>query len=94
MASTAEYCDTWFTAGSQQFYTQVLAPESCKQLLSYGVGWCVLVGEISTSSSRALNNAQIIASFAGITHPEVKWEVTYRTLECRARLANALRSLT
>jgi choline transport protein len=45
MASLAEYCSLWPTAGGQKFYTQVVAPEKYRRFLSYLVGWCVLVGE-------------------------------------------------
>jgi len=75
MSSLAEYCSIWPTAGGQQFYTQIVAPEGARRFLSYLVGWCVLVGEISTSSSCALNSAQIVAALVKIIHPEVAWKV-------------------
>ncbi|KAH0843545.1 hypothetical protein AYO21_10590 [Fonsecaea monophora] len=74
MASLAEYCSIWPTAGGQQFYTQVVAPESSRRFLSYLVGWCVLVGEISTASSCALNSAEIVAALVEIIHPNVDWK--------------------
>ncbi|OCT53263.1 putative amino-acid permease [Cladophialophora carrionii] len=74
MASLAEYCSIWPTAGGQQFYTQVVAPDKSRRFLSYLVGWCVLVGEISTSSSCALNSAEIVAALVEIIHPEVEWK--------------------
>ncbi|KIW96236.1 uncharacterized protein Z519_03304 [Cladophialophora bantiana CBS 173.52] len=74
MASLAEYCSIWPTAGGQQFYTQVVAPEKSRRFLSYLVGWCVLVGEISTSSSCALNSAEIVAALVEIIHPDVEWK--------------------
>ncbi|KAI1608000.1 amino acid/polyamine transporter I [Exophiala viscosa] len=74
MSSLAEYCSIWPTAGGQQFYTQVVAPEGSRRFLSYLVGWCVLVGEISTSSSCALNSAEIVAALVEIIHPEIDWK--------------------
>lgn len=75
MMSIAEYAALWPQAGGQQFFTQMVAPRKMKRFLSYVVGWCVLIGEISTSSSGALNSAQIVAAFVGITHPETTWRV-------------------
>lgn len=92
MASLAEYCSIWPTAGGQQFYTQVslilvaldvrrpevvqiVAPEKSRRFLSYLVGWCVLVGEISTSSSCALNSAEIVGALVEITQPQIHWKV-------------------
>jgi hypothetical protein len=74
MLSLAELCSIWPTAGGQQYYTQALATAKYRPFLSYVVGWAVLVGEISTGSSCALNSAQIIASFVEITHPEYDWK--------------------
>jgi choline transport protein len=54
----------------------MVAPEKFRRFLSYFVGWCVLVGEISTSSSCALNSAEIVAALVEIIHPEVEWKVT------------------
>jgi hypothetical protein len=73
MASLAEYTSIWPTAGGQQYYTQAVARGRWRPFLSYVVGWAVLVGEISTSSSCAVNSAAIVASFVEITHPEVSW---------------------
>ena len=56
---------------------QVVAPESTRRFLSYLVGWCVLVGEISTASSCALNSAEIVAALVEIIHPEVQWKVGF-----------------
>lgn len=75
MASLAEYCGIWPAAGGQQFYTQMLAPPRSRRFLSYLVGWCVLVGEVSTSSSCALNSAEILAAFIEVTHPDLAWKV-------------------
>lgn len=47
------------------------------------VGWCVLVGEISTSSSCALNSAEIVSALVEIIHPEVDWKVMSRKFSCR-----------
>lgn len=80
MASLAEYCSLWPTAGGQQFYTQVVAPEKYRRFLSYLVGWCVLVGEISTSTSCALNSADIVAAIVQITRPEIVWQVNRYSL--------------
>ena len=74
MTSLAEYCSIWPTAGGQQYYTQALASEKTRPLLSYLVGWAVIVGEISTGSSCALNSAQIVQSFVEVTHPEYNWQ--------------------
>ena len=54
---------------------QIVAPEKSRRFLSYLVGWCVLVGEISTASSCALNSAEIVAALVEIIHPEVDWKV-------------------
>ncbi|KAK4500262.1 hypothetical protein PRZ48_008451 [Zasmidium cellare] len=74
MMSLAEYAGLWPQAGGQQFFTQRLAPEKMRRFLSYVVGWAVLIGEISTSSSCAVNSAQILAAFIEVTHPEVVWK--------------------
>lgn len=54
---------------------KVVAPERYRRFLSYLVGWCVLVGEISASSNCALNSAQIVAELIKITYPDVQWSV-------------------
>ncbi|KEF59056.1 uncharacterized protein A1O9_03899 [Exophiala aquamarina CBS 119918] len=72
--SLAEYCSIWPTAGGQQYYTQAVAVGKLRPILSYLVGWAVIVGEISTGSSCAVNSAAIIASFVEVTHPEVEWK--------------------
>lgn len=76
MASLAEYCGIWPTAGGQQYYTQVVSTGSTRPVLSYLVGWAIIVGELSTGSSCALNSAQIIASFVQIAHPDTEWKVS------------------
>ncbi|KAF1985297.1 amino acid transporter [Aulographum hederae CBS 113979] len=73
MCSLAEYCTIWPTAGGQQYYTQAVATPKYRPFLSYLVGWAVLVGEISTGSSCALNSANIIQSFVEVTHPDYVW---------------------
>ncbi|EXJ58425.1 hypothetical protein A1O7_05850 [Cladophialophora yegresii CBS 114405] len=73
MMSLAEYCTIWPTAGGQQYYVQAVATGKLRPILSYLVGWAVIVGEISTGSSCALNSAAIIASFVEVTHPEFVW---------------------
>lgn len=73
MASLAELCSIWPTAGGQQFYTQALATGSIRPFLSYTVGWAVLFGEIAVSASCSLNSASIIQSFVEITHPDYVW---------------------
>ena len=78
MASLAEYCGIWPTAGGQQYYTQVVATGSTRPVLSYLVGWAIMIGELSTGSSCALNSAQIIASFVQIAHPGTEWKVSLR----------------
>ncbi|CZR67909.1 related to choline permease [Phialocephala subalpina] len=74
MASMAEYTSIWPTAGGQQFYTQLVAPRSMRRFLSYVVGWCILVGQISASTSCALNSAEIVGAFVGVTHPDIVWK--------------------
>lgn len=76
MMSLAEYCTIWPTAGGQQYYTQAVATGKYRPILSYLVGWAVLVGEISTGSSCAVNSAAIVASFVEITHPDLVWQVS------------------
>ncbi|KAK5393265.1 hypothetical protein LTR79_009579 [Exophiala xenobiotica] len=76
MMSLAEYCSIWPTAGGQQCYTQAVATGPTRPFLSYFVGWAVIVGEISTGSSCALNSADIIASFVEVTHPDFAWHVS------------------
>lgn len=73
MISLAEFCSIWPTAGGQQYYTQALATGRFRPFLSYVVGWAVLFGEISMSSSCALNSAGIIESFVNVTHPDFVW---------------------
>ena len=78
MMSLAEYCSIWPTAGGQQYYTQAVAVGKLRPILSYLVGWAVIVGEISTGSSCAVNSAAIVASFVEVTHPDVEWKVRLR----------------
>lgn len=73
MMSLAEYCSLWPTAGGQQYYIQALSSGKLRPILSYLVGWMVMVGEISTGSSCALNSAQLVASFVQITYPDLRW---------------------
>lgn len=73
MMSLAEYASIWPTAGGQQFYTQAVATTKVRPFLSFLVGWAVIVGEVSTGSSCALNSANIIQSFVEITHPDYVW---------------------
>ncbi|CAG7563220.1 unnamed protein product [Fusarium equiseti] len=74
MASLAEYCGIWPTAGGQQFYVQKLATEKYRPFLSYFVGWCLLLAETATGSSCALNTANIIGTMVSIFHPNVDWK--------------------
>ncbi|KAH8667116.1 amino acid permease-domain-containing protein [Xylariales sp. PMI_506] len=74
MASLAEYCGIWPTAGGQQYYVQVLASPRWRPLLSYLVGWGLIVAEMSVSASCALNNADIISSFVAIIYPDLEWQ--------------------
>jgi choline transport protein len=76
MMSLSEYAGIWPHAGGQQFFTQMLAPASMRRFLSYVVGWCVLIAEVSTTSSCALNSAEILAAFIEVTHPEIAWKVS------------------
>lgn len=85
MTSLAEYCSIWPTAGGQQYYTQALSTGSTRPFLSYLVGWAIMVGEISTGSSCALNSAQIIASFVQIAHPDTEWKVSRRLVQAMLR---------
>ncbi|KAF3765011.1 amino acid transporter [Cryphonectria parasitica EP155] len=73
MASLAEYCGIWPTAGGQQFYVQVLASPKWRPLLSYLVGWALMTAEMSVSSSCAIQNANIIGSFIQTVHPDFEW---------------------
>lgn len=73
MCSLAEYAGIWPTAGGQQYYTQAVSTERIRPFLSYLVGWAVLVGEVSTGSSCAINSANIVQSFVEITHPDFVW---------------------
>lgn len=75
MASLAEYCGIWPTAGGQQYYVQVLANDRWRPLLSYLVGWALMTAEMSISASCALNNADILASFVGLVYPDLEWKV-------------------
>jgi hypothetical protein len=60
----------------QRYYTQAVSPPALRPFLSYVVGFAVLVGEISTGSSCALNSANIIQSFVEVTHPNYTWHVS------------------
>lgn len=73
MCSLAEYAGIWPTAGGQQYYAQAVSTSALRPFLSYLVGWAVIVGEISTGSSCAINSANIIQSFVEITHPDYVW---------------------
>lgn len=75
MASLAEYCSIWPTAGGQQYYVQVLASPKWRPLLSYLVGWALVTAEMSVSASCALNNADIIGTFVEMVYPDVEWKV-------------------
>jgi choline transport protein len=68
--------------------SQVVAPEKFRRFLSYVVGWCVLVGEISTSSSCALNSAEIVTALVEIMHPDVDWKVTNFLWTCHGHIIN------
>ncbi|KAH7151172.1 amino acid permease-domain-containing protein [Fusarium sp. MPI-SDFR-AT-0072] len=74
MASLAEYCGIWPTAGGQQFYVQKLATKKYRPFLSYFVGWCLLLAETATGSSCALNTANIIGTMVSIFHPNIDWK--------------------
>lgn len=76
MASLAEYCGIWPTAGGQQFYVQVLASPKWRPLLSYLVGWALMTAEMSIGSSCAIQNANIIGSFIQTVHPDFVWTVS------------------
>jgi choline transport protein len=55
----------------------VVAPESCNRFLSYVVGWCVLLGELSVTAGCALNSADIVGTFIEIVHPDFVLKVCY-----------------
>ncbi|GIZ49185.1 hypothetical protein CKM354_001222000 [Cercospora kikuchii] len=74
MASHAEYAGIWPHAGGQQFYTQRVAPARYMKFLSYVVGWCILISEVSTSSSSAVNSAEIMSAFIEYQYPDVAWK--------------------
>lgn len=80
MASLAEYCGIWPTAGGQQFYVQVLASPKWRPLLSYLVGWALMTAEMSIGSSCAIQNANIIGSFIQTVHPDFVWTVRHRSI--------------
>ena len=62
----------------------MVAPEKYRRFLSYAVGYCVLVCEISVAAGCALNSANIAATFVAITHPDVDWKVSLHVLyHCR-----------
>ena len=66
---------------------QMVAPEKYRRFLSYAVGYCVLVCEISVAAGCALNSANITATFVAITHPNVDWQVRLLILYlCRGNL--------
>ncbi|KAF2835840.1 amino acid transporter [Patellaria atrata CBS 101060] len=95
MTSLAEYCGIWPTAGGQQYYTQAVATPRVRPFLSYLVGWAVLVGEISTAASCALNSANIIQAFVEVTHPDYEWKpwltwLTYSVLLVGPVLCNLM----
>lgn len=75
MASLAEYCGIWPTAGGQQFYVQVLASPRWRPLLSYLVGWALMTAEMSVGASCAIQNANIVGSFVQTVHPDFEWTV-------------------
>ena len=54
---------------------QMVASAWCRRFLSYVVGYCVLVGEVSVAAGCALNSADIVATFVEITHPSINWKV-------------------
>ncbi|KAI8658002.1 hypothetical protein NCS57_01180600 [Fusarium keratoplasticum] len=74
MASLAEYCGIWPTAGGQQFYVQRLATATYRPFLSYAVGWCLILAEVATGASCTLNSANIISTMVTIFHPNVDWQ--------------------
>ncbi|RSL37992.1 hypothetical protein CEP53_015284, partial [Fusarium sp. AF-6] len=74
MASLAEYCGLWPTAGGQQYYVQKLASAKYRPFLSYTVGWCLLLAEVATGASCALNSANIISTMVATFHPDIDWQ--------------------
>lgn len=76
MASHAEYAGIWPHAGGQQFYTQRVAPARYMRFLSYVAGWCILISEVSTSSSSAVNSAEIMSAFIEYQYPDVAWKAS------------------
>ena len=64
----------------------MVAPEKYRRFLSYVIGWCVLVGEISTSASCALNSAEIVAALVEITRPDIDWKVRCMSREVCSKL--------
>lgn len=75
MLSLAEYCSIWPTAGGQQYFAQAVSTPRFRPFLAYIIGWAVILSEIATASSCALNSAQLIAAFIEITHPSIMWHV-------------------
>ncbi|CAI6095888.1 unnamed protein product [Clonostachys chloroleuca] len=70
MSSLAEMCAVWPYSGGQQAFTKYLAPVRVRRFLSYLVGWLVLFGDLASSASCAMNNAQTIGAIIQLIHPE------------------------
>ena len=75
MTSLAEYCGLWPTAGGQQFYIQKLASDKWRPILSYLVGWTLLIAEITTAASCSLNAVDVTATFVTLLYPDFTWQV-------------------
>lgn len=52
-----------------------LAGPRVRPILSYTVGWAVLLGEIATGASVATNSADLISQFVVLLHPDINWQV-------------------
>lgn len=52
----------------------MVAPERYRYFLSYTVGWCILLGEVSVAAGCALNSANIVGTFVQIVHPHLSWK--------------------
>ncbi|KAH0438386.1 hypothetical protein CcaCcLH18_03373 [Colletotrichum camelliae] len=70
MSSLAELCSVYPYAGGQQAFTKSLAPRRIRRLLSYLIGWVVLLGKIATSAGCSMNSALVVGGLVQLTHPD------------------------
>ncbi|KAI8260518.1 hypothetical protein K4K58_001927 [Colletotrichum sp. SAR11_239] len=70
MSSLAELCSVYPYAGGQQAFTKALAPQRVRRLLSYLIGWVVLLGEIATSAGCSMNSALVVGGLIQLTRSD------------------------